>query len=503
MCGIIGIISNTPAAPQIYDGLVVLQHRGQDAAGIITYDGEEFYLKKGEGLVSNIFEEKDMLRLKGGIGIGHNRYPTAGSGGIDEAQPFLVTNPYGIAIAHNGNIYNFDQLKKDLYEKDLRMINSRSDSELIMQVFASALEKENVRNLKPQNIWNSVRSIFQRTRGAFALIMYIAGQGMVAVRDPFGIKPLVWGRRTTSLKEEYIFASESVVLDVLGYEKIRDVKNGEAIFINKKSEVYTKQLANKPLRPCMFEYIYFARPDSIIDDVSVYKTRIRLGEYLANRIKKEKADRPFDRVIPVPESARTCAYSLALKLKKKYREGLVKNRYIGRTFIMPGQRQRQLSIRRKLNAQPLDIRKRDVLLVDDSIVRGNTSRKIVQMVRQTGAKKVFFASSAPPIRFPCFYGIDFPTRKELIAHGRTEEEVGKLIDADKIFYQNIAETINSVALANPKIKKPCMACFDGEYPTPGITEEIFREMEMKRDMARQEMEEKRVLKEKEEQVGMF
>ncbi|OGJ54529.1 amidophosphoribosyltransferase, partial [Candidatus Peregrinibacteria bacterium RIFOXYC2_FULL_33_13] len=456
MCGIVGIVSNDPAAPQIYDSLIVLQHRGQDAAGILTFDGEKFHMKKAEGLVSDIFTEKDMFRLKGNIGIGHNRYPTAGCGGVDEAQPFMVESPYGISISHNGNIINYDELKKELMEKDKRLLNSKSDSELLLHVFAIALSKFKTDNLNENHIWQAVNEMYSRVQGAYAIVLYIAGQGLLAIRDPYGIKPLVWGERENSLQKEYMFASESVALDALGFKKIRDVQHGEAIFIDNKKNVFSKKLVNKEFRPCIFEYIYFARPDSVIDNVSVYKSRLRLGESLAKKINRDEVDK----VIPVPESARSCALGLSIKLKKKYRDGLVKNRYIGRTFIMPGQKLRQASIKRKLNTQPFEIKNLNILVVDDSIVRGNTSKQIVQMVKSAGAKSVQFASSAPPIRYPCFYGIDFPTKKELIAHNNTVKNIATMIDVDRLYYQEIEDTKNSVTVKNKEIIKPCMACFD-------------------------------------------
>ncbi len=478
MCGIVGIFGHDYIAQDVYDGLVTLQHRGQDAAGIITYDGR-FHNRKGLGLVKDVFRTRHMKQLLGHAGLGHTRYATFGSGSSEEAQPFLGQSPFGVALVHNGNIFNAEQLKKDLFEKDHRLVNSNSDSEVLLNIFTKALSRQNESKYAPEHIWKAVKSVNDRCNGAYSVITYIARQGMVAFRDPHGIRPIILGKRDNGLTVDYIFASESVTLDILGFEKIRDLKAGEAVFIDEHTrKVHTKVITKKKHIPCIFEYIYFARPDSMIDEVSVYKSRIRMGEKLAKKIKKANLD--IDVVMPVPDSSRTAALALADKMGLRYREGLVKNRYIGRTFIMPGQKMRKKSIRYKLNAMSLEIKGKKVLLVDDSIVRGNTSRKIVEMVRDAGAKKVYFASYSPPVVSPCLYGIDIPTRQELIATGNDTETIRKFIGADALFYEDLKDAFDSCIKGNPKLNDFCMACFDGKYKCGDITDEILESNAQKR-----------------------
>lgn len=473
MCGVLGIFGSQYVAQDIYDGLMTLQHRGQDATGMTTYDGKNFQIKKGLGLVKDVFHTKNMMRLQGYVGIGHTRYSTIGNGGALDAQPFLSQSFYGVMLAHNGNLFNSHQLKKELFEKDHRLVNSDCDAEVILNVFSKALTGQKIKGeLKFDNICKAVKSVFLRSGGAYSVVSYIAKHGMVAFRDPHGIRPLIWGKRRVGLVDEYIFSSEKVTLDVLGFEKIRDVGPGEVIWIDENREVHAKTIMKKKHVPCIFEFIYFARPDSIIDEISVHKARLRMGEKLAKQIKDSGIE--IDVVMPVPDSSRTAAIALAQKLKLPYREGLIKNRYIGRTFIMPGQQMRKKSIKSKLNAMPLEFDGKNVLLVDDSIVRGNTSKQIVQMCKNAGAKKLYFASYSPPVTNPCVYGIDIPTKEELIASSNTVDEICKFIGADKLFYANLKDTFDSCRAGNPKIKDFCMACFDGEYKTGDVTPEVLK-----------------------------
>ena len=474
MCGVIGIFGNQYVAQDIYDGLLTLQHRGQDATGIITYDGSVFHTKKGLGLVKDVFHTKNMMRLQGNVGIGHTRYSTIGSGGAEDAQPFLSHAFFGIALAHNGNLFNSHFLKKELFEKDHRLVNSDCDAEVILNVFSKALTRQKIEKLKFEHLCKAVKSVFDRSKGAYSVVSYIAKHGMVAFRDPHGIRPLIMGKRKTGLYEDYIFASESVTLDILGFEVVRDVKPGEIIWIDEDKKVHSKVLTNKAQNPCIFEYIYFARPDSLIDSISVYKARLRMGEKLVDQIKKSGLK--IDVVMPVPDSSRTAALSLAEKLRIPYREGLIKNRYIGRTFIMPGQEVRKRSIRYKLNAMRLEFEGKNVLLVDDSIVRGNTSRAIVRMCKNAGAKNLYFASYSPPIKYPCVYGIDIPTSQELIASQNSVDEVRKFIGADALFYADLRDTFEICKVGNPKIKDFCMACFDGKYRTCDVTDKVLKEV---------------------------
>lgn len=473
MCGIVGVYGHQYVAQDVYDGLVTLQHRGQDAAGIMTYDGEKFKTRKDYGLVKEVFHTRHMQRLTGYVGLGHTRYATIGTGDLEEVQPFLGSAPFGLMMVHNGNLFNSHELKKEIFEKDHRMVNSDSDGEVILNMLSKALTKQNAELIEPEHVWKAVESVHKRSKGAYSVLTYIARQGFLAFRDPHGIRPLVFGKRENGLTTEYIFASETVTLDILGFEYIDDVKAGEAIFIDEKErKIHRKIITHKTATPCVFEYVYFARPDSIIDGISVYKFRLRMGQKLAKKVMAAKLD--IDVVMPIPDSSRSAALALADTMDLKYREGLVKNRYIGRTFIMPGQETRQKSIRYKLNPMPLEIKGKKILLVDDSIVRGNTSRKIIEMVREAGAEKIYFASYAPPVKYPNLYGIDIPTIKELIAAHASEEEICKQIGADALFYGDIEDMVDSCVEGNPKITDLEMSCFDGIYKTGDIDDEVLR-----------------------------
>lgn len=481
MCGILGILQNSPAVIDLYDGLMVIQHRGQDAAGIATYDGSQIHLKKGNGLVRDVFRTKNVARLKGNMGIGHVRYPTAGCSSVEEAQPFYVNAPFGIALAHNGTLTNYEKLKKEVQETNLRHLNTNSDSEVLLNIVAFELSheaKNKIPELKADQIFKAIKRVFKRIEGGFAVVAMIVDHGILAFRDPNGIRPLVIGIRETSGKTEYMVSSESVALQTLGYKILRDVKPGEAIYIDKNHEFHSKHCIKAPMRPCIFEYVYLARPDSLIDNISVYKTRLRMGQYLSRQIKKDKLD--IDVVIPIPDTSRHIAITLASEIKVKYREGFMKNRYIGRTFIMPNQELRKKSIRYKLSPIPLEFKNKNVLLVDDSIVRGNTSKQIVKMVRDAGAKKVYFASASPPLINPCVYGIDMPTRHELIANKLDHDSIAKMIGADKLYYQKYEDLERAAHVGNPKIKKFCWACMGGEYPAGNITEELLERVEQQR-----------------------
>lgn len=477
MCGILGISANSFVNQDLFDGLTLLQHRGQDAAGIATFDGHKFHMRKGNGLVRDVFYSRHMKRLQGTLGIAHVRYPTAGCNSSWEAQPFFVNSPFGIALSHNGNLTNSDQLAKELFRDNLRHLNTTSDSEVLLNVFANNILLLNKTDLTPKDIWKAVGQTMNRVQGSYAAITLIAGQGLVAFRDPHGLRPLIVGVKETSLGKEYCVASESVVFAPLEYKVLRDLRPGEAVFIQ-NGEIHFQVCAKKTkFRPCIFEYIYLARPDSLIDDISVHKSRLRMGEKLAHKIKKTLTRKEIDVVIPVPESSRIAAMQLAHKFRLPYREGFIKNRYIGRTFIMPGQQIRKKSIKYKLSAIDLEFRNKNVLIVDDSIVRGNTSKQIVQMAREAGAKKVYFASAAPALLFPCVYGVDMPSKKEFVAHGLTAEEVAHVIGADLVFYQDLPDLVKAVKKGNEKIKHFCTACFEGVYPTPEVTEEKLAQME--------------------------
>lgn len=480
MCGIIGIVSHEPVNQSIYDALTVLQHRGQDAAGIVTSDGKKLYLRRGNGMVRDVFYKKHMRRLQGNMGVGHVRYPTAGSSSASEAQPFYVNSPYGISLAHNGNLTNAKELKHELYEQDKRHINTDSDSEILLNIFAQELSRLDSYKVSKDDIFTAVKGVFNRCKGAYAVALMITRDGLVGFRDPNGIRPLCYGARETKNGVDYMLASESVALVTQGYELIRDIEPGEAIYITKKGEVHTKQCADNPrYNTCIFEYVYFSRPDSIIDDVFVHKARMRMGHYMAERILREWPDHDIDVVIAIPDTSRTSAAEIAATLDLKYREGFIKNRYIGRTFIMPGQTQRKKSVRMKLNPIDLEFEGKNVLLVDDSIVRGTTSKEIVQMARASGANKVYFASASPAIRFPNIYGIDMPAANELIAHGKTDDEVAAAIGADKMIYQTLDDLIHSVSEGNDNLEKFDTSVFTGEYVT-GEGVDYFNQLEKDR-----------------------
>ncbi len=477
MCGIIGIWSNGDAIRDLYQGLLALQHRGQDASGVITFDGK-FHTKKGNGLVRDIFTHEEIQHLRGSIGIGHTRYPTIGGGGSEDAQPFQLNSPFGIIMAHNGNVANYRELKEELFENYHRLLNSDCDVEIILNIFAESLAHEKAKVLEPEHIYRAVQSVYEKAKGSYSVVAYIAGQGLVAFRDPYGIKPLVYGVRKDGLFPSYAVASETVSLNIMNFSEIHDVEAGQAIFLDKHRRLHKRTLAHCPHSPCLFEWVYFARPDSFIDKVNVYKCRVNLGRSLAEVIRRRKL--APDVVVPVPDSARDAAIEIARRLNLKYSEALVKNRYIGRTFIMPADDKRKDSVRQKLNPIASEVRGKKVLLVDDSIVRGNTSRAIVQMLRECGAKKVFFASYSPPLRHPCVYGIDMQTKTEFVAQDADEKMVAKKIGADQVIYQSLADLKKAVQTENPKIKSFCAACFDGIYPTGGITPELLNEIEQDR-----------------------
>ncbi len=465
----VGIVGRNSVNQTIYDALTVLQHRGQDAAGIVTVDGNAFRLRKANGLVKDVFEIKHMQRLQGNAGIGHVRYPTAGSSSASEAQPFYVNSPFGISLAHNGNLTNTLELQERLLKKR-RHVNTTSDSEVLLNLLADELQKStDSQQLTADEVFEAIANVHTLTRGAYAVTAMIIGQGLVAFRDPFGIRPLVLGKNETAQGTEYMVASESVALDAVGFETVRDVAPGEAIYISLDGQLYTRQCAVSPsYSPCIFEYVYFARPDSTIDKVSVYASRVNMGTRLGEKIKKEWEDHDIDVVIPIPETSCDIALEIARHMDLPYRQGFVKNRYIGRTFIMPGQQERKKSVRRKLNAINTEFKGKNVLLVDDSIVRGTTSEQIIEMAREAGAKKVYFASAAPEIRFPNVYGIDMPTSSELIAHGRDVDEICKLIGADGIIFQDLEDLIAAVCQENPEIKRFETSVFDGKYVTNDV-----------------------------------
>jgi len=484
MCGILGIVAKSPANQLLYDGLLMLQHRGQDASGIVTAQGNTFHMHKGLGLVRDVFRTRNMRALAGNIGIGHVRYPTAGSANSSaEAQPFYVNSPFGIVLSHNGNLTNAEQLNQELFRTDLRHVNTNSDSEVLLNVLAHELQ-ESTRNgqLDPATIFAAVAGVHKRCKGAYAVVAMIAGYGLLAFRDPYGIRPLVFGTAESELGDEYLIASESVALDTLGFKLIRDIQPGEAIFIDEDGNFYNKQCApDASLNPCIFEYVYLARPDSVIDGISVYETRLNMGEHLAEKIRNTMHHLDIDVVIPIPDSSRPSALQLANSLGIDFREGFVKNRYVGRTFIMPGQQQRRKSVRQKLNAMGIEFRGKNVMLVDDSIVRGTTSREIVQMAREAGANKIYFASAAPPVRYPNVYGIDMPTRQELIATDRTTEEICNEIGADYLIFQDLDALNHAVSKVLPAVKSFETSCFNGNYITGDITSEYLQTLESQRN----------------------
>lgn len=483
MCGVIGICANEPVNQLLYDGLTMLQHRGQDAAGIATLKDDRFYLRKDNGMVRDVFLNKHMVRLVGNFGIGHVRYPTAGTSSTAEAQPLYVNSPYGIALAHNGNLTNADILAKELYEQDRRHLNTDSDSEVLLNIFANELQKFDRPSLSPDDIFDALKAVYERCEGAYAVVALIAGHGLLAFRDPHGIRPLVYGRRLSPEGVEYMVASESVALTALGFEVVKDINAGEAILIDLSHNVHTRQCVSGVAHtPCIFEYVYFARPDSIIDNISVHKARMRMGERLAQKIITEWGDEHgIDVVIPIPDTSRNSALELATHLGVKYREGFNKNRYIGRTFIMPGQSLRKKSVRQKLNAIALEFKNKNVLLVDDSIVRGTTCHEIIQMARDAGAKNVFFASVAPPVIYPNVYGIDMPVKSELISSGRSVEEVRQIIGADRLIFQDLDDLI--YAVNNTKYSRvdgfDC-SVFDGVYVAGNIDETYLKTLQQKR-----------------------
>ena len=482
MCGIVGVVSHGPVNQIIYDALLLLQHRGQDAAGIATSHGNTFSMHKANGLVRDVFRTRNMRSLPGNSGIGQCRYPTAGSSSEEEAQPFYVNAPFGITLAHNGNLTNADQLKIEMFKNDRRHINTDSDSEVLLNVLAHEIQQSTSSiSLDPSTLFSAVAALHKRVRGSYAVVAQVAGYGLLAFRDPYGIRPLCIGFNDTDKGPEYLIASESVALEGLGFHFLRDVLPGEAIFIDNDGKLYNQQCADNPvLNPCAFEFVYLARPDSVIDGASVYATRLKMGEYLAQKIRRQFSAGDIDVVMPIPDSSRPAAMELAMNLNLDYREGFIKNRYIGRTFLMPGQAIRRKSVRQKLNAIGSEFKGKSVLLVDDSIVRGTTSREIVQMARDSGARRVIFASAAPPVKFPNVYGIDMPTRDELIAYGRTEEEVRREITADALVYQDIDALKRSISDVNPMLKKFEASCFDGEYITGDISRDYLDRIEFAR-----------------------
>ncbi len=483
MCGIVGMVGTSDVGVALYDALTMLQHRGQDAAGIATCHRGRVFQKKGNGMVRDVFSEEHMQNLIGNMGIGHVRYPTAGSSSAALAQPFYVNSPYGISLGHNGNLTNTQELVDELFRTGLRHINTESDSEVLLNIFALELQVRGHLVPQPEDIFAAVAAVNQRCRGGYAVTAMIADYGIVAFRDPLGIRPLVFGSRETENGIEYMVASESVALDVQGFHLIRDVAPGEAIYIECDGTFHAQQCAANPqLRPCIFEYVYFARPDSIMDGISVYKARLRMGEKLAEKIQRLRPDHDIDVVIPVPDTSRVAGQILAHNLGVKFREGLMKNRYIGRTFIMPGQKQRKKSVRQKLNAIELEFRGKNVLLVDDSIVRGTTCEQIVQMAREAGAKKVYFASAAPPVKHPNVYGIDMPSAAEFIAHNRTEEEVCKAIGADWLVYQDLDDLIESCGEYTHLEHFEC-SVFTGEYISGDVDQAYLDRLDERRNDA--------------------
>ena len=485
MCGIVAVYGTNQVVHDIYESLTVLQHRGQDASGILTnYDGK-IALRKSLGLVRDGFSYRHINRLKGNLGIGHVRYPTAGHAESSaEAQPFYVNSPYGIGLAHNGNLINSSILKNNLFSEDLRHINTKSDSEILLNIFAHELQLHGNDSFTPDDVFYAVAGVHRRVKGAYSVVALIADRGIVAFRDPMGIRPLCFGERTINGKKEIMVASESVALDSTGYKLIRDVKPGEAVFIDTEGNVHTRLCSDKTgYTPCIFEYVYFARPDTILDGISVYRARMRMGQNLAKKIKKEWKNHNIDVVIPIPDTSRIAALELSTSLKVPFREGFIKNRYIGRTFIMPEQMQRIQSVKRKLNAIGSEFKGKNVLLVDDSIVRGTTSKQIIEMAREAGAKKVYMASAAPPVKFPNVYGIDMPASNEFVAYEKTEKEISDFIGADKLFYQNLDDLIMSVREEGSPIQKFDASCFDGKYVTEDVTQDYLKELDTVRNDA--------------------
>jgi amidophosphoribosyltransferase len=491
MCGIIGIVSHSEVNQALYDGLTVLQHRGQDAAGIMTCDqAGKFFLRKDNGLVKDVFHTRHMLRLKGKMGIGHIRYPTAGCSSSAESQPFYVNSPFGIALAHNGNLTNTKVLKEALFETDRRHLNTDSDSEVLLNVLAHELQNSSQLRPQPEDIFKAVSEVHRRVRGAYAAVAMIADVGVIAFRDPYGIRPVVIGKRETEQGVEYMVASESVAVDTLDFELVRDVAPGECVFIDKSGNFYSQQCAENPsLTPCIFEYVYFARPDSMMDGISVHKSRMRMGTMLAEKIQREFPEHDIDVVIPIPDTSRSAALQLSYDLDVVYREGFIKNRYIGRTFIMPGQTMRKKSVRQKLNAIDLEFKGKNVLLVDDSIVRGTTSQQIVQMARDAGANKVYLASAAPPVRYPNVYGIDMPSADEFVAHNRSIEQIAEELGVDKLFYQELSDLVAAIKKKS-NVEQFDTSCFDGEYITGDVDDNYLYYIDALRNDAMKQSQEK-------------
>lgn len=484
MCGVVGIVAKTSANQALYDALQVLQHRGQDAAGIMTCEDARLHLRKANGLARDVFRTEHMHQLRGNAGIGHVRYPTAGGASSTEAQPFYVNSPYGIALVHNGNLTNAQTVRQALFTEDRRHINTGSDSEILLNVFAHELSAQTDKlTVQADDIFRAVQAVHRRCRGGYAAVALIAGYGMVAFRDPNGIRPLVYGVRDSEVGREWMVASESVALAVSGFHLVQDIAPGEALIVTAAGEQATRQCAQHTQHsPCIFEYVYFARPDSVIDGVFVHKARQRMGISLADKVRRVLPDQPIDVVIPIPDTSRTCAMTLADRLQLPYAEGFIKNRYIGRTFIMPGQTRRKKSVRQKLNPIDIEFNNKRVLLVDDSIVRGTTSQEIITMARESGARQVYFASAAPPVRHPNVYGIDMPAADELIAHGRTEHEVGALIGADAIIYQELDDLIAAVQKkGKDSVDRFDTSVFDGDYVTGDVTPAYLSQLQAERN----------------------
>ncbi|MCF7846079.1 MAG: amidophosphoribosyltransferase [Candidatus Peribacteraceae bacterium] len=481
MCGVIGIVGRNEVVGEIYDGLATLQHRGQDAAGVMTFDGGQFHTKRGAGLVRDVIGPEDIHELRGKIGIGHVRYPTAGSYSPEEAQPFFVNSPLGLGLVHNGNLTNTEKLRKEL-QKEGRHLNTSSDSEILLNVFSRELRKQKMAKFSVSKIFAAAQRTVERSAGSFAAVILVAGHGILALRDPCGLRPLSIGVRKGTQQNDLIVASEDPTFAALEFKGLGDVQPGEAVWLSATGRITRKQLVPPKWAPCIFEYVYLARPDATLDNISVYRSRLRAGEYLAKEIRKAKVD--VDVVVPVPDTSRSSALALANELGVRYREGLIKNRYIGRTFIMPTQAKRQKSIRHKLIPLPLELRNKKVLLVDDSIVRGNTSRKIVEMVRAAGAKKVYFAAAAPPLKFPCVYGVDMPSKKEFIANKLSVPQIARKLKADKVFYLPLPDLIRSCEFKKNKVPHFCTACFDGKYPTKEVNAKYLAAVEQCRGCSR-------------------
>ena len=481
MCGIVGIFSETHVASSIYESLLMLQHRGQDAAGMVVCDQNgRLHSRKSMGYVRDAFQQRHMNKLEGHYGIGHVRYPTAGGSGKDFAQPMYVNSPYGISLAHNGNLTNSKALARELFHAEMRHLNTDSDSEVLLNIFAHELAKQRAILPSPKHFFQAVKKTHSRCHGAYAVVALISGFGLIAFRDPKGIRPLVIGERDGKDRKEYIIASENASFSALGFNTLRDVEPGEAVLIDINGQLHSQQCADNPEpMPCLFEYVYLARPDATLDKISVYKARMRMGKKLANKIMRINPNHDIDVVIPIPDSSTTAALQVATELNIPYRDGFVKNRYIGRTFIMPYQEERKKSVRRKLNILDLEFKGKNVLLVDDSIVRGTTSQKIIEMAKEAGAKKVYFSSAAPPVKFQNLYGIDMASTSELIASNKTEEDVAEAIGADWLIYQDLEDLIASAQEGNPLIKQFEISIFNGEYPTP-ISQEYLQDLEASR-----------------------